>query len=398
MLTPVYLASISAPVVDVYAQVEQEIANDIVERTIRIGYVSSYSSWQAQKAREFGMFQQGVNSILVKAGVTAGDEVKLLLVQAAKTSLAFDDAIYRSAGLTPTAIAQSPSLQALVLQGTDSTLQLLSNFTHTTSIESYAAFQSILDRTYIKILTGAYTPQNAIHAAIKELAQNGIEKVAYNGSSGIRYDNAEVAVRRAITTGINQSVSKLQLARAEDMGCELVEVTSHSTARPSHAEWQGQVYSLVLTRHDYPDFYDSTGYGTGGGLCGWNCYHSFYPFFDGLSLRAASPNPAADMGKDGGEEYELQQKQRYYERQIRAAKREVTTFNKAIESSNDEMLKSMFKDDFQRASVKLKRREKALRVFLERSGRSRDWYREQIGGWNRSVSAKAAWANRRARK
>lgn len=401
MLTPAYLAGISADVVDVYAQVEQEIADDIVKRIIRVGYVSPYSEWQYQKAREIGMFQQGVSSLLEKASVTASDDVKLLMVHGAKTSLAYDDAIYRAAGLTPVAITQSPPLQALVLQGTDKTLHLLSNFTHTTSIESYAAFQSVLDRTYIKILSGAYSPQTAIHAAIKELAQNGIEKVGYNGTGGIRYSNIEVAVRRAVTTGINQSVSKLQLARAEEMGCQLVEVTSHPTARPSHAEWQGQVYSIDPSRHDFPDFYDSTGYGTGEGLCGWNCYHSFYPFFLGLSLRAALPDPAADMGKDGGEEYELSQKQRYYERQIRAAKREVTTWEtavKAAKESGNESLAIEAYADFTKASVKLKRREAALQAFLNESGRTRDWYRLQTGGWNRSVSAKAVWANRRTKK
>ena len=28
----------------------------------------------------------------------------------------------------------------------------------------------------------------------------------------------------------------------------------------------------------YKDFVKSTGYGTGGGFCGWNCRHSFIPF------------------------------------------------------------------------------------------------------------------------
>ncbi len=399
MLTPAYLAGISNEVVEVYAKVEQEILDDIVRRTIRTGYVSDYTRWQIEKAKEIGMFQKDVSKLMRQSSVTATKEVKQLMAEAAKKSLGYDDAIYRAAGLTPIAISKSPVLQAIVLQGTNNTLQLLSNFTHTTSIESYAAFQSVLDRTYIKILSGAYTPQTAIHAAIKELAQNGIEKVAYQGSGGVWYTNVDVAVRRAVTTGINQSASKLQLARADEMGCELVEVTAHPTARPSHAEWQGQVYSLVNTRHDYPDFYDSTGYGTGEGLCGWNCYHSFYPFFDGLSLRAQSPDPAADMGKDGGEEYTLQQKQRYYERQIRAAKREVTTWDAAVREAKASGKDGLAKDayaDFQRASVKLKNREAALRDFLARSGRSREWYREQTGGWNRSISAKAAWANKKA--
>lgn len=192
MLTPAYLAGVSSEVVDVYAKVEQEIIDDIVRRTMKMGYVSEYSQWQMQKAREFGMFQQDVTTILNRSTITAGRDVKLIMAQAAKDALAYDDAIYRAAGLTPLAISKSPALQALVLQGTSNTLQLLSNFTKTTSIESYAAFQSILDRTYIKILSGAYSPQNAIHAAIKELASNGMEKVAFQSGSGrVHYENID---------------------------------------------------------------------------------------------------------------------------------------------------------------------------------------------------------------
>ena len=211
----------------------------------------------------------------------------------------------------------------------------------------------------------------------------------------------ESSVRRAVITGVNQSVAKLQLARADEIGCELVEVTAHSGARPSHAEWQGQVYSLTHSRSDYPDFYDSTGYGTGEGLCGWNCYHSFFPFFDGLSDRAFSDDPSRDAGRDNDEDYELQQKQRYYERQIRAAKKEVATWDTAVQEAKANGDAGLEKDayaEFQRQSVKLKRREAALNQFLAQNGMHRDWIREQTGGWGRSLSQKASWANRKAQK
>lgn len=400
MLTPTYLAGVADEVIEVYGLVEQDIADDIVRRTLKMGYVTDTAKWQYQKAKEFGYFQEDVAGILSRAGLKSKRQVKQIMAQAAVDSLAYDDAIYRKAGLTPLSLAKSPAMQALVLQGTDKTLRLLSNFTKTTALTSYDAFGMLLDRAYIQIMSGAFTQQTAIYRAIKELASKGITRIAYESATGhASYDNVDVAVRRTIVTGVNQSAAKLQLARAQDMGCELVEVTSHSGARPSHAEWQGQVYSLSRGhRSGYRDFYDVTGYGTGEGLCGWNCYHSFYPFFEGLSIPAASRDPSADMGKDNTEEYELSQKQRYYERQIRAAKREVETLNTALESAKDEAEKDLFHNDFQQAAVKLKRREAALQTFIDETGRTRDWYRLQTGGWNRSVSAKAVWADRKARK
>ena len=401
MLTPAYLAGVATEVVEVYAAVEQEIVNDIVKRTIRTGFISEYSMWQIQKAKEFGMFQQGVQNLLDKSLKSSSSEVKLIVAQASKDALAFDDSIYKAAGLMPLPISKSPALQALVLQGADSTAQLLSNLTKTTSIEAYDAFQSTLDKSFIKILSGAYSPQTAIHAAIKELASGGLERVAYQARNGnVHYESMESAVRRAVTTGVNQATARLQLARAEDMGCDLVEVTAHAGARPSHAVWQGKVYAVGGGRNsEYPDFEDSTGYGTGEGLCGWNCYHSFYPYFEGLSTRAFSADPAADYGRDNDEEYEEQQKQQYYERGIRAAKREVVTWEEAAKAAKASQKESVANDayaEFQRASVKLKRREAALTEFLDKTGRTRERDREQTGKWNRSVSAKAVWANRKA--
>ena len=78
----------------------------------------------------------------------------------------------------------------------------------------------------------------------------------------------------------------LQLARMEEMDCEFVEVTAHEGARPTHAVWQGRVYhrggAVVHNGERYEDFEAATGYGTGPGLCGWNCRHTFFALFPEL--------------------------------------------------------------------------------------------------------------------
>ena len=52
---------------------------------------------------------------------------------------------------------------------------------------------------------------------------------------------------------------------------------------------------------DYKDFKESTGYGTGGGLCGWNCRHTFIPF---------NPETMSNNLKD----YGLEENKRMYEK------------------------------------------------------------------------------------
>lgn len=52
--------------------------------------------------------------------------------------------------------------------------------------------------------------------------------------------------------------------------------------------WQGKVFCVSGKDTRYPPFYESTGYGTGAGLCGWNCRHNFPAFFPGISTPAYS--------------------------------------------------------------------------------------------------------------
>jgi hypothetical protein len=91
-------------------------------------------------------------------------------------------------------------------------------------------------------------------------------------------ERVDVAASRAVRTGFNQAVSKISDANAEKLHAEYFEVSAHLTARLSHAVWQGKVYSRK-------QLVEVCGLGTGPGLLGWNCRHSYYPFIPGISKR-----------------------------------------------------------------------------------------------------------------
>lgn len=73
----------------------------------------------------------------------------------------------------------------------------------------------------------------------------------------------------------------------------------------------------------YKDFVSTTGYGTGGGLCGYNCRHTFYPYWPGISEPNTWPPEPAPKTINGKTYtyYEATQQQRKMERNIRAMKR-----------------------------------------------------------------------------
>ena len=163
----------------------------------------------------------------------------------------------------------------------------------------------------MKVQTGAFSYDKAIADAIKEAAVQGTEVLYPSG----HVDKLDVAVRRAVLTGVNQSAAEMNLQYVKESGCDHVETTAHSGARPTHAVWQGKVFCVSGKDSRYPPFYESTGYGTGAGLCGWNCRHNFHAFFLGISVPAYSQEMLDDYSarkhEYNGKKYKSNKKKTY---------------------------------------------------------------------------------------
>ena len=134
----------------------------------------------------------------------------------------------------------------------------------------------------------------------------------------------------------------------------------------------GQIYSRSGKSKKYPDFVQRTGYGSGDGLGGWNCRHSFYPYFEGTKrtfsreeLSRLDDKTITYNGKKLSE-YEACQEQRYIERQIRRWKRE----DKALAAAGQ---------DTAEARRKIAQWQARQRDFISQTGLKRQYDREQIG-------------------
>ena len=268
-------------------------------------------------------------------------------------------------------------------------MQLFQNLTSTTANTATLQFENALDAAYMDIISGAFSYQDAVKNAVKGLAKDGIDAIIY--PTGHK-DKMDVAVRRAVLTGVNQTAAKLSLARMEEMDCDFLETTAHPGARPSHAEWQGKIFSRSGQSGRYPDFVRSTGYGTGAGLCGWNCRHSFFPYFEGLSERAYSREKLKEYETVkvtyNGQElsvYEASQQQRYIERQIRRWKREYMAMDAAGADTTE-------------ASVKLAQWRAKQKDFINQTGLDEDNFRSQVYGFGRNQATKATWINKNYKK
>lgn len=393
MLSPEYLANCAEDVTRLYVQLEIDITCDIAERVARMGRYSETSMWQAHKLREaiaaYSMYRQLVSEY--KEASQSG--IREIFLSGAEEAVIIDDRIYRAAGMHPSSIASSRALMEVLSAGLQKTNGVMDNLTMTTARDASHAVQNALDRAYMQVASGAFSFDQAARGVINELGQKGY--TCYNYASGAR-TSLEAATRRALITGLNQTTARLQLTRAEEMHTNLVEVSSHAGARPTHAVWQGQVYQLSGNSLKYKNFYDATDYGTGDGLCGWNCYHNFYPYIEGISTPSFERNPARRLGISNDELYAQTQQQRALERKVRESRRECQTLDAAAKAASGELAKKL-RGDFTSASVKLKQRESRLHDYCKRTGLPYDSTRVSTYGFGRSASAKAVWAERQTR-
>lgn len=218
-----------------------------------------------------------------------------------------------------------------------------------------------------QVNAGYLTADRAIHSAVRKLEREGIPIITYQNSKTGKVtvtNKVDVAVRRHVRTQISQDANRMSMERLSKLEIKLVEVSSHADARPSHAEWQGQCYSLngEITIDDvtYPDFYLHCMSGDLGDILGGvNCKHSFGPYRHGAP-RAYEPHPQHPSGIPGDEIYKMEQKQRYIERQIRADKREFR--GARLEYENDPSLSN--KTALIKAQDRLKRRQEGMRDFI----------------------------------
>lgn len=384
MLRPKQIDELPQALVELYSQVEMDILADMARRISGMDLFIPSAQWQYRKLAEMGNCHGWIMQALSTQTGKSRREIEQMMEEAGLKAYRQDAAIYKRAGLSPPELAASPSLQAVINDGIRNTEGLFENLTGTTADTATRQFERALDRAWLQVQSGGFSQEEAIRMAVKDLSAAGVEAIEY--PSG-HVDHMDVAVRRAAVTGANQTALRLQDSLADEMDSDLVEVTAHAGARTgkgvaNHAGWQGKVYSRSGKSKKYPSFVESTGYGTGEGLGGWNCRHSFFPYFEGLSDPAYTAAELEEMNAKrvtyNGEkltEYEASQKQRAIERHIRRWKREY----KAMEAAGL---------DTAEAAGKLAGWQKTQRDFLEQTGLKRQAERERVEGFGRAEAAR----------
>lgn len=387
MLPPSYLDAMPDAFVQLAQQVEDEILQDVARRIGKMCTLTETADWQLWRYQQTEAVRENVVKLLAKYSGKSEATIRRLLKEAATEAMEREDAIYYHYNLEPTPFEESAALNNLLNAGARQTCGTWRNLTATTANTVSGAFERTLDVAWGKVATGAFDYKTAVKQAVDSLADEMPEITYPSGHT----DSLEVAARRAVLTGVNQTAGKLQEARMDEMNVEFVETSAHGGARPSHAEWQGRRFHRggavdYLGKH-YPDFEQATGYGTGAGLCGWNCRHTFFAVFPELgdpptwteeSLQELNARNIEYNGKLYTQ-YEVNQMQRARERNVRKWKKRYLAESAAGLDTTD-------------SAVRLKTARQSLAEFAQATGGRVDSARISVPKFGRSEASRANWA------
>ena len=385
MLPPSYLDQMPDAFVQLWQQVEEQILQDVARRIGKMDKVTAAANWQLWRYQQTEALRNDVVKLLAKYSGKSETAIRKLLLQAATEAMEREDAIYYHYDMEPTPFEESAALNNLLDAGARQTCGTWQNLTATTANTVTGAFERTLDAAWLKVSTGAFDYKTAVKQAVDSLADE-MPMVTY--PSGHK-DSIEVAARRAVLTGVNQTTGKLQVARADEMGVAFFETTAHGGARPSHAEWQGRRFhrggAVDYKGRHYPDFEAATGYGTGAGLCGWNCRHTFFAVFPELGdppqwtqeqLQELNARNIEYNGKKYTA-YEISQMQRARERNVRRWKKRYLAEDAAGLDATD-------------SAVRLKAARQSLAEFAQATGGRVDSARVSVPKFGRSEASRAS--------
>lgn len=388
-------------IVALYQQLENDVLRSMIRRMLKMGTVSETTAYQAEVLQSAGLLYDDILQLIAARTDASVAQVKALFEDAGVHTVEIDNEVHEPAGNVPVDIRQDAGMKQVLEAGYVKTLGTMQNLVNTTASEAQNTFIHACDRAYMQVSSGAFSYQEAIRQAIAQVSEAGAI-VRY--SSG-HTDRIDVAVRRAVLTGVGQTSAAVAKKHAEDAGCQYMELTAHGGARPEHARWQGQLVQIQgkRTKNVVDGLKVFTpqeiGYGDGSGFRGWNCRHNWHPYYPGLSTPNYTKAEIEKLNEKNIEwngkkysQYEISQMQRAGERKVRAIKRKAVALDEAANAATEPKLKQHLTDDFTTVSVRLKDAEKTLKDFCKQTGRRRDAFREQILEFERSQAQKAVQA------
>ena len=380
-----YKNKLASKIASRYQDLEERIMQDIVRRIMKAGEITSTADWQINRLRILGYSSEDIEKEIKKALNASYPEMFELYDKVINWEYVRNKDVYEQINAEYIPFEENGQLKQITEAIIDQSFDDLENVTN--SLGFYLdygngkkvltplsqVYTKYLDAACYDIVTGAFDYNSVLRRVVTQLTNSGLRQIDY--SSG-RANRVDVAARRAVMTAVSQITGKISEYNAQKLGTEYFEVEWHAGARPTHAVWQGRVWSKE-------QLYSVCGLGTVTGLLGANCYHTYYPFFPGISQRNWSDEwldakneeevePKIFDGK-GYTLYEAKQRQRQMETAMRAQREKVRLLQYGGADQDEIILhKAKYQgqlNEYSRFCRKMSLTEERERIYLDMRGK-----------------------------
>ena len=379
-----YKEKIASKIAARYIGLEERILQDIARRIKKTGEITSTADWQINRLRILGYSSEDIEREIKKTLDASYPEMFELYDKVIDWEYVRNKDIYEQINAEFILFEKNEQLKQITDAIIRQSLEDLENVTK--SLGFYLdyngkkvltplsqVYSNYLDNACFDIVTGAFDYGSVLRRVVTQLTNSGLRKIEYGSGYASR---VEVAARRAVMTGVANLTGEIADYNAKKLGTEYFEVEWHAGARPTHAVWQGRVWTKE-------QLYSVCGLGTVTGLLGANCYHTYYPFFPGISRRNWSDEWLEEQNRKEskpkefrGKEYtlyEAKQRQRQMETAMRAQREKVQMLQDGGADRQEVMLqKAKYQgqlNEYAAFSRKMGLKEERERIYIDGRGR-----------------------------
>jgi hypothetical protein len=405
MLRPDYFYGKTDKLVEMYQDLENWIISDIATRLIKSGELSGTADRELWKLQQMGLHNTEIVKRISEMSGKSRNEVRRLLRDSVMTSFSDDKEVLTQISASDI-ISPLKNNMAILAMNAEliKTSGELDNLTKTTINQTQKDLLNMLNEVDYRVASGMQSYSSAVCEVLDRYAESGV-MVEYPAGTK---RSLEAAVRCCIVTSMNQTAAQVTNIYIAQNKIEYVLVSAHPGARydkknpkgiPSHDHWQGKAYKIIGSEPGFPNLLESTGYtidpktGTGTvvnllGLHGYNCRHSHGPWRKDMVNKYLDENGNVNINADESQKlYDLQQKQRLLEREIRKTKREIMAKKQELDMIAETDVKEILQPQYDKLAYKLRMQNKRLQLFCKNNDLQLQGDRTKVSGFSKKQSA-----------
>ena len=314
----------ASQVADIYHQLTLDLFDQVIDRIKERGSASLNDNpyiWQLEKMNEMGLLNEdNVKLISDRSGIAEEQLRHVIQNEGYKIYKDTKQQLLEATG--GGGFASNSLIQTNLAAYVNQTMGDIDNLINTTLPMSVRkVYQSIVQESVAKVVTGLTTSDKAISDTVMKWAEKGF--YGFTDSQG-KHWKADTYARQVIKSTAWRVYREVRMAPAEELGIDTFYYHKKATAREMCAPLQHQIVTTGVTREvngervlalaDY-------GYGHPAGCQGINCTHEMTPYIPGVNYKPDLPDYLKDLTPEQAiENANVQAKQRALERSIRRSK------------------------------------------------------------------------------